>query len=1284
MAPSSKKNKKKSKSKGGKKGHSAGEPAGAPSASSLPGSAPGTTATPHDVSAEVYDPTSEYPTSRVIKVAPNGDVIVSPLADDGSELAPGVSGQQPPMDVGKDSGNGSSGPAQFSDDLTRKAALLDAHWETLPPEAKKNILKIDKEDVFAVIKKYQSHQNCNCAVCGRRHVAIDQEMEKIYSMLYEIDRVRDPELNPVKFHLGIIKELQLSKNSSVVTSMLPPPPAQVPAPAPQDTNTDVIDDFVPSRNTNYLKDEVMHFKKSKQQQQHQQQHQQQSQDAVDEEVQHSVEESAPTQDIAPTVADVPPSRPQFGPEPPLSNESEQETRERYMEFATKFISSHSKIAADFVDKVMAYPEMRAMADNLINMIPEKNFTQALKDFCEEQITKGEGNIKEGALADPVGFTTMLHHGTPLTQEEYSELQRNIADRMTGSYDTKNREFSAISPLEQELFVRFMFGDDRERFENIVLQSFRDKFDHEFGGSSVSASLAAAAAAATLTNPLTSIGATQNDQGIAQYVNRDDNRSDDDNYSYSDYDEEIDEDEEGSEILSDYLDEENSGGLISDYDEDHLDYHSAQTGHNHQGDIHHYHNSDEYMDDHDSYDDENDLDENEDECESELDEADRLEEGRKLLQIAITKLLQGRIIQSYHESQADSNRLKLLQELEDEQKSKEQKKQKKQRKKEKEKEKKRQQQLAKEEEKRKKQEEQERLKKEQEEREAERREAQRKKVEEAKKKKDEEKRRKLEEQRKREEQQERQRKLKEEQKRKREEEKRKKEEEKKLAKEAKSKKQTESQPPAANVATEVAKPEAKASSSNESLPYSSGNKTVPTTANSAPKKPENISDDIASIISAATASQSISTSPSHLQNLLQPHLSASATPGMNTPTQPGAIDMSKIPVEAQQLFPGANSLLSAPIIPGSRQAQFDSLYAPIPGTPVSAIPAAARIPGANFETPLWSSFQTPIGAQNGVNPSLPMDSTPNQNAAGTPLNRLASFSSLNGGIQSQLTFADELNSLTDMLSYSGLNDNTFKSRSIDPMWNSQPGAPLSSHASVPPMANTSPEMMRNSVPSAPIQQRSGSIWNNNPLEQSGQTPLTNRIGGLPGIGNVMPSAQPAIPTTDSANMLPSNIWSETVPQYTTTDRTSPLAANTHRSPGNGYADAILNECTKMQQLDPTQPYVPVDNVYQRLGFLGLDYNSFINVLLQMQGAQDCQLLSGANGTISHIRATRNPMDPVSQGVNGLSHPALNTVNSAFPQQFSDGSMTGQPMASAQQPLDATPMPLNVVPPPGFPQ
>ena len=49
-----------------------------------------------------------------------------------------------------------------------------------------------------------------------------------------------------------------------------------------------------------------------------------------------------------------------------------------------------------------------------------------------------------------------------------------------------------------------------------------------------------------------------------------------------------------------------------------------------------------------------------------DDMERLEEGRRLIQIAITKLLQGRIMESYHEKEADSNRLKLLKELEEEQ------------------------------------------------------------------------------------------------------------------------------------------------------------------------------------------------------------------------------------------------------------------------------------------------------------------------------------------------------------------------------------------------------------------------------------------------------------------------------------------------------------------------------------------------------------------------------------------------------------------------------------------
>ena len=180
---------------------------------------------------ELYHTESEYPTSRVIKRAPNGDVIVEPINtdDDRKEHTTTLTDDKDTMDS-----------------ASSLAFTLDSHWESLSPEEKKAILRIEKGEVFNVIRNYQDDHSCSCSVCGRRHLAMDQEMERIYNTLYAMDKDKDPETNPVKFHLSIIKELQISKNQQQNDV--------------HSVKGEVVNNFLSSSTVDSLKEEVLHFK----------------------------------------------------------------------------------------------------------------------------------------------------------------------------------------------------------------------------------------------------------------------------------------------------------------------------------------------------------------------------------------------------------------------------------------------------------------------------------------------------------------------------------------------------------------------------------------------------------------------------------------------------------------------------------------------------------------------------------------------------------------------------------------------------------------------------------------------------------------------------------------------------------------------------------------------------------------------------------------------------------------------------------------------------------------
>ncbi|KAI5966384.1 NST1 [Candida pseudojiufengensis] len=195
------------------------------------------------------------------------------------------------------------------------------------------------------------------------------------------------------------------------------------------------------------------------------------------------------------------------------------------------------------------------------------------------------------------------------------------------------------------------------------------------------------------------------------------------------------------------------------DDDHTHYHCTHHHHHHHDDDDDYDEDDEddydYDDEEDEDDDDDDLDDDDlddddmddkdaSDTESEISEEEKMQEIRRLFLIQVIKLFQERLKSAYKEKVSKDNTQKLIQELEEEEKAKKEREAKKLKQKEKAKEKKRLQQLAKEEEKRKKEEEakkvEEQLKAQQEKLKLE----QKRKKEEAKLKREEEKKRKLEE------------------------------------------------------------------------------------------------------------------------------------------------------------------------------------------------------------------------------------------------------------------------------------------------------------------------------------------------------------------------------------------------------------------------------------------------------------------------------------------------------------------------------------------------------------
>ncbi|SCW02047.1 LAFE_0E12992g1_1 [Lachancea fermentati] len=1108
--------------------------------------------------AEIYDSEAEYPTSRVIKRAPNGDVIVESLPD--AEKAPEV------VDLQK------SIPAK-----------LDSHWESLNAEEKKTILRIEKNEVFEVIKNYQSSNNCNCSVCGRRSVAMEQELERIYNTLYENAKQTNSDTDFVLFHLNMIKELQRT-NSTLDQSPTPK------SPSPQyleNMRDEAVKYCLSNKAVESLKEEVLQFKHNKQKLQHQNTNlleqsrhraphvagnqenelQEQTQETLshkpsEQEVneQHSQHPHQTHQDLTTCNSqysnqDLPKVESErFGQndntldqrsvsltsERSPESTSNEDLKDKYMNFAKTFVSSHPKIAQEYVNRMMMYPDMRALTEDLMNNNGQ-GFIKAMENFV---LQKNDNQIED--IESEKRLTTTLQNGAPLTPEQYADLQRHLAEKMTTSFDVQTREFKNLHEIAgKRLLEQFLAGED-------PVSKLMDSFVKQ-------------------TNE-TNEALVAEDTHSSQFDYE--NEEDYDEEDYSEYDDE--ESEYDDEIYDD-----------EDEDEDDTYHHHYHSHHHHQ------HDQDEGSADLDV--EEDSTVGNEDEFDSGVDEQERLEEGRRLIQIAITKLLQKKLVDSYHEKQAENNRLRLLQELEAEEQKKKEKEEKKQRKREKEKEKKRLQQIAKEQERRKKEEEEARQQKEAEEREMLRREAQRKKVEEVKKKKDEERRRKLEEQRRREEEQQRQRKLKEEQKRKKEEEKKQREEEKKQ-KEEELKKQREQkklerelkvQQDEIDRAKLVEKAHRKGaehfnrrlSTPPEAVPY--GNSNLSSGASS----------DLFNMVNEV-ASKSMSSSPSHLQALLQSQRqhAESQTYSTGTPLSVGT-------VSAQTVRP----------INDYGNVSYDSLV------------GRQQSMGSTWENSN-NLFHAP--------PNLEQSYPERQGQATMPsVSTTQTYAPFNTSIDSNNSFANELNNLTNLLSSSNLNGGHVPSGADssffkDNLWsNLDPAAQATPSNFIPPNPTT---FSASSVANTTTSHRK-SIW-------------------------------------DSGASLNSLGMNSNVPDYRPDIWTSPnTSSQVTRTPAvDNKVDAILQSYSLLSRELGTD-FVPAEKLYQAAFSCAADspafsYATFVGALLNMRSTHNCDLLMNQVGTITHARFSFG-------GANSqqLSYQQGQQATSACPPQIPQGtSVSGNPL------------------------
>lgn len=191
------------------------------------------------IDATINDPNAEYPSSRVIKQAPNGDVIVESLEDEHDDHHDNLS-------------------ASIWDNLTvEEQEELKRFWESLEEPEKVKLVKIDKKlilDLFRTFSLNQDgsqnshhnsgaaastlagtpHHGCTCNSCGRQSSIIEAELEMIYDNHFDdiidfIHEVRDiKDLNALPgllfggFHM-LEEEHRMKKSRARRANNVPPP-----------------------------------------------------------------------------------------------------------------------------------------------------------------------------------------------------------------------------------------------------------------------------------------------------------------------------------------------------------------------------------------------------------------------------------------------------------------------------------------------------------------------------------------------------------------------------------------------------------------------------------------------------------------------------------------------------------------------------------------------------------------------------------------------------------------------------------------------------------------------------------------------------------------------------------------------------------------------------------------------------------------------------------------------------------------------------------------------------
>lgn len=118
------------------------------------------------------------------------------------------------------------GDAIWHTSMQQERENIKHFWLNLTEDERKRLLRIEKEAVLKKMKQQQKH-SCSCTVCGRKRLAIEDELELLYEGYYaELEQYAHHDVPPLPSSDGLVPDpLQHRRPHPLAT---PPPPLHHP------------------------------------------------------------------------------------------------------------------------------------------------------------------------------------------------------------------------------------------------------------------------------------------------------------------------------------------------------------------------------------------------------------------------------------------------------------------------------------------------------------------------------------------------------------------------------------------------------------------------------------------------------------------------------------------------------------------------------------------------------------------------------------------------------------------------------------------------------------------------------------------------------------------------------------------------------------------------------------------------------------------------------------------------------------------------------------------------